>query len=154
MEINQLEQPENLQQDKKLELKYNCMQALLEELRKREIPPEIVTIINQGIAEIKAISGSNKAVRKQIAKSRYNILKLLEKELGLVPKNLYTSRWLAIGMAIFGVPLGVSFGSALANMSLMGIGLPIGMVIGMAIGASMDKKAQEEGRQLEVDISY
>lgn len=52
------------------------------------------------------------------------ILKLIEKELKLVPKNSYRNRWMAIGMSAFGVP----------------------------IGAGMDKKAFEEGRQLDMEI--
>jgi len=154
MEINQLKEPDKLKQNKKLEQKYSCMQALLAELRKQEIPAEIAKTINQEIAEIETISGSNKAVRKQIAQAQDNILKLIEKELCLVPKNLYRSRWLAIGMAVFGVPLGVSFGLALGNMGLMGIGLPLGMVLGMAIGANMDNKALAEGRQLDIEINF
>jgi len=34
------------------------------------------------------------------------------------------------------------------------IGLAIGMAIGMAIGTGMDKKALEEGRQIDLEIKY
>ncbi len=57
-------------------------------------------------------------------------------------------------MSVFGVPLGVVFGASFGNMGFIGIGLPIGMVIGMALGVSMDKKAFEEGRQLDLEIKY
>ncbi len=93
-------------------------------------------------------------MRKRIRKSQSNILKLIEKELKLVPKNLYRSRWMAIGMSAFGIPLGVAFGTSLWNMGLLGIGIPIGMVIGMAIGSGMDKKAFEESRQLDLEMKY
>ncbi|MDQ1162310.1 hypothetical protein QE422_002678 [Chryseobacterium sp. SORGH_AS 447] len=39
-------------------------------------------------------------------------------------------------------------------MGFIGIGLPIGMSIGIAVGTLMDKKAQTEGRQLDVEIKY
>ena len=83
-----------------------------------------------------------------------DILKLIEKELKLVPKNLYRDRWLAIGMAGFGLPFGVAFGAAFGNMAFIGIGIPIGLAIGIAIGSGMDKKALDEGKQLDVEIKY
>ena len=55
-------------------------------------------------------------------------------------------------MAAFGLPIGAGFGASLQNMAFLGIGLPIGMAIGMAIGTGMDKKAFEEGRQLDLEI--
>ncbi len=118
------------------------------------MPSEIVNLINQNIDEINSFSGSNKDLQKQIRKSQSNILKLIEKELKLVPKNLYRTRWMVIGMTVFGVPLGMAFGASLDNMAFLGIGIPIGMVIGMAIGAGMDKKAFEEGRQIDLEIKY
>ena len=69
-------------------------------------------------------------------------------------KNHYRNTWLALGMAAFGIPLGVAFGTSSGNMGLIGIGLPIGMVIGMAVGSGMDKKAVESGRQLDLEIKY
>jgi hypothetical protein len=39
-------------------------------------------------------------------------------------------------------------------MAFMGIGMPIGIPIGLAIGSGLDKKAAEEGRQLDVEISF
>lgn len=154
MDIKELFINPNIGQDKKLKNKYVYFEKLIDELKKREMPSEIVNSINQNIEDINSFSGSNKDLRKQICKSQSNILKLLEKELKLVPKNLYRTRWMAIGMSVFGVPLGMAFGASLDNMAFLGIGIPIGMVIGMAIGAGMDKKAFEEGRQIDLDIKY
>lgn len=61
---------------------------------------------------------------------------------------------MALGMVVFGLPLGIAFGTILDNIGLLGIGLPIGMVIGLAVGTGMDKKAKEEGRQLNIEVSY
>ena len=83
----------------------------------------------------------------------FRILKLIEKEQKLVPKNIYRNRWLAIGMSAFGIPFRVAFGISLGNMAFLAIGLPLGMAIGIAIGAGMDKKAFEEGRQLDLEIT-
>lgn len=154
MKFKDLLRSENIEQDKKLNKKFSEFEILLLELEKREIPQEIIKLINQRIDDINLFEGSNKDLLKIIKKILVEIFKLLEKELNLVPKNLYRARWMAIGMAVFGVPLGVSFSASLDNMAFIGIGLPLGMVIGMAIGASMDKKALEEGRQLDIEYNY
>jgi hypothetical protein len=154
MEIKPLGQRSNIEQEKKLKNKYLSFEKLLSELSKKEVPSEIVAAINRYTEEVNSFSGSNKELRKRIGKSHYAILKLIEKELKLVPKNLYRSRWTAIGMTVFGIPLGLPFAASIGNMGLLGIGIPIGMVIGMAIGAGMDKKALKEGRQLDLDIKY
>jgi hypothetical protein len=124
----------------------------LNELRKRELPVEMVSAINQEVEVINAVSDTGKGFRKMVRDKQSHILKMLEKELKLVPKNYYRNMWLAIGMAVFGLPLGVVFGASLGNMAFIGIGLPIGMVIGMGVGAEMDKKAFREGRQLDIEI--
>ncbi len=154
MEITELEKRQNIEQNKKLMSSYTSFWKMISELKKKEIPSEIVNSINQFIKDINSFSGSNKDLLKQMRKSRISILKLIEKELKIVPKNLYRNRWLAIGISGFGVPFGVAFGVVLGNMAFLGIGLPIGLGIGMAIGAEMDKKALKEGRQLDLEISY
>ena len=55
-------------------------------------------------------------------------------------------------MTTFGLPIGAALGLSLGNMAFLGIGLPVGMSIGLGIGASMDKKAFEEGRQLDIEL--
>ena len=154
MEITALNKRADNEQDKKLKKGYAVFENLIDELKKKKLPPEILNSINQNIEELNSFSGSNKDLRKRILKSQSNILKLIEKELKLVPKNYYRNRWLAIGMSAFGIPFGVAFGASLDNMAFLGIGIPIGMAIGMAIGAGMDKKAFEEGRQLNLEIQY
>jgi len=154
MEIKELTRRPSIEQDKRLKKSYAIFENLIDELKKKKIPGEILNSINQDIEEINSFSGSNKDLRKRISKSQSNILKLIEKELKLVPKNFYRNRWLAIGMSAFGIPLGVAFGASLGNMAFLGIGIPIGMVIGMAVGDGMDKKAFEEGRQLNLEIPY
>ena len=57
-------------------------------------------------------------------------------------------------MSAFGIPIGVAFGSSVGNMGLLAIGMPIGMGIGIAVGAHMDKKAADQGRQLDLEIKY
>ena len=154
MEIKELNKRPNIEQNIKLNRKFLQFEKLISELKTKEIPNEIVRSVNNNIEEINSFSNSEKELRKKIKKAQSRVLKLIEKELKLVTKNHYRNTWLAIGMAAFGIPLGVAFGTSLGNMGYIGIGIPIGMVIGMAVGTGMDKKALEEGRQLDLEIKY
>lgn len=154
MEIKELKKRPSIDQNKKLISAYAQFDQLLTELKKKELPEEIIKSINNGIDQINSVSESENELRKQIRKTQSVILKLIEKELKLVTKNHYRNTWLALGMAAFGIPLGVAFGTSSGNMGLIGIGLPIGMVIGMAVGSDMDKKAVKSGRQLDLEIKH
>ena len=150
MEIKELKKRPNFDQNTKLISAYAQFDKLLTELKKKKLPEEIVNSINNGIDQLNSVSESEKELRKQIRVSQSSILKLIEKELKIVTKNHFRNTWLAVGMAVFGIPLGVAFGASLGNMAFLGIGLPIGMAIGIAVGSGMDKKAAEEGRQLDL----
>lgn len=152
MEIKGLEKKPEIEKNQKLISAYSQFETLLTELRKKSLPDDMVSSINRGVDRINAISVSEKELRKQIKITQSSILKLLEKSLKLVTKNHYRNTWLALGMVLFGIPLGMAFGIIMDNIGLLGIGLPIGMVIGMVVGAGMDKKANEERRQLDIEI--
>lgn len=153
MKIHEINQKTDIEQNVKLQAAYVQIEKLLSELHKRDLPDEVAVAINQEIEAINTSSFSAGDLRKTIKNKQTKILKLLEKEVKLVPINYYRNLWFGFGMAILGLPLGVVFGLSLGNMAYLGIGLPIGMVIGMAIGEGMDKKAIEEGRQLDIKIS-
>ena len=55
-------------------------------------------------------------------------------------------------MSVFGLPIGAALGLSFGNMGLIGIGLPLGGCVGIFVGSQMDKKAFEEGRQLDIEI--
>lgn len=154
MEIKELKKRPNFDQNTKLINAYAQFDKLLTELEKKKLPEEIVNSINNGIDQLNSVSESEKELRKQIRVSQSSILKLIEKELKIVTKNHFRNTWLAVGMTVFGIPLGVAFGASLGNMAFLGIGLPIGMAIGIAVGSGKDKKAFEEGRQIDLEIKY
>jgi len=131
---------------------FDSFVKLLAELRQRSIPEEQVASINKDIGELNAMGDSDKRWYKELKKVRYRIVHRVHKELNLVPKNFYRDQWMALGMTVFGLPLGLIFSFAIGNMAFLAIGLPIGMPIGMAIGANKDQQAAEEGRQLDVVI--
>lgn len=134
--------------------KADVFEKLLAEMKSRNLPDSIIESTNQEIVLIEASSSDEKIFAKQLKKSQTLILKVLEKELKIVPKNYYRSIYMSLGMAGFGIPLGVAFGLALGNLGLLGIGLPIGLAIGIGIGTAKDNKAKASGDQLDVDIIH
>ncbi|HSQ45887.1 MAG TPA: hypothetical protein VLM44_03100 [Lutibacter sp.] len=152
MKIIELNQKPDI--DKNVKLKEACLQfeKLLIELRKKELPDSLVVSFNKDIQELNSTSSSGDELRKLVKDKQTRIIKVLEKDLKLVPKNYYRNLWLALGMGAFGIPLGVAFGASFGNMAFLGIGIPIGLAIGIAVGTAMDKKAFEEGRQLDMEV--
>lgn len=152
--ITELKPRPELQSNAKLQALYLQLGSIVSELNKRELPEEMQLYLSSEINELNGFAGSDKMIRKLIRKKQGAILARLEKELKLVTKNHYRNTWMALGIAAFGVPFGVAIGSALGNMAFLGIGLGLGLPIGLAIGTGMDKKAADEGRQLDVEIRY
>lgn len=147
-ELNHRPDDENL----KLNEIFSQFRQLLAELENRELPDEIVTSINNDIDEINSITVIGNELQKEIERRLQRIIKLLEKNLKLVPKNYHRNLWMILGIAVFGIPIGVIFGASLDNMAYLAIGLPIGLVIGIGVGAVMDQKALKKGRQLDIEI--
>jgi len=154
MELSQFLKPTFISSTSKLSKKADVFERLLEEMKSRNLPNSIIESTNQEILLIGAASSNEKTFAKQLKKSQTLILKLLEKELKIVPKNYYRTIYMSLGMAAFGIPLGVAFGLTLGNLGLLGIGLPIGLAMGIAIGTAKDNKAKASGNQLEVEIIY
>ncbi len=152
MDIEELIRRDVSPEDTKLYALYKSYDALMTELSRKELPGEVVGFINTQVAELNAYGESDRSYRKKLRGKMWKILRLLEKTLKIVPRNYYRQTWFVLGMSVFGVPLGVVFGSAFDNMGFIGLGLPIGMVIGMSIGASLDRKAAGEGRQLDFEM--
>lgn len=154
MKINEIIQKPDIEKNVKLKEAYIQFEKLLFELRKKNLPVGLVISINKDIEELNSTFSSGEVMRKKIKKIQTKIINLLEKEIKLVPKNYYSNLWLTLGMAAFGIPIGVALGASIGNMAFIGIGLPIGLAVGIAVGSEMDKKALKEGRQLDMEIKY
>lgn len=151
MEIIKLNKRQNFADDKKLNRTYIGFETLINELKPKKLPDNIVSSINQHIEEINTTSFADKKLRRLIEKKQGKIRTLVEKELKIVPKGYYLSIGIAVGVAI-GMMIGTAIGLSLDNIALMATGIPLGVGVGLAIGARMDKKAFEEGRQLNLEI--
>lgn len=154
MNIIELKERQNISDNIKLNRIYVQFGELLKELSKKDLPQKIIESINLDIEELNSTSLTSNDFIKLTKQKQTKIIKVIEKELKIVPKNYYRNIWLALGMSAFGLPIGVAFGLSVGNIGLLAIGLPIGMAIGMAVGSRMDKKAFEESRQLNIEIKY
>ncbi|PCI34913.1 MAG: hypothetical protein COB60_05180 [Flavobacteriaceae bacterium] len=150
MKLQQLNIQTNSLQNEGLIKETNKMNALIAALEAKEVPETIISTINTQIDALNALTSTEKKIRKSFHNTHCTILKSLEKELKYVSKNHYRNLWMALGMSVFGLPLGVAFSAAIGNYGFIGIGLPIGMVIGMAYGTKLDKKAEADGLQLNI----
>jgi hypothetical protein len=149
MPVSQLTLLPSNEENPKIAKASNNLSTLISAIDQKSIPPIQEQKINEIISGVNNFSGPDSQLVKQIKAAQTAILKILEQDLKIVSKNHYQMQWLALGIAVFGIPMGVAFGAALGNMGFLGIGLPIGMAIGIAVGTSKDKQAQGEGKQLD-----
>ena len=136
----------------KTKLAYGQFERLIVEIKKKKLPEEIELVINRHITHLNTVSDADKKLRNEIRKEQSKIVGLLAQKLKIVPKNYFKKTWFVLGMTVFGLPIGAALGVSLRNMAFLGIGLPVGMSIGLAMGSNMDKKAKEEGRQLDIEL--
>jgi len=138
--------------NEKLIRSYTQFSQLLNELRKKDLSPELVLFINESIAALNLSTAEETQLIKLLKQKEIAILKQAEKLHNIVLKNYNRNLWMLFGMSGIGLPLGVAFGLSMGNIGLLGIGFLPGMAIGLAIGISLDKKALKEGRQLDFEI--
>jgi len=132
---------------------YMQLNQFLVELNKKKIPDNIISQVNKEVEELNNTTDSN-SLQKLVKQKQSILVRLLEKELKMVPINYYRNLWIALGMTAFGIPLGVAFGAILGNFALFALGVPIGLAIGIGVGTQLDKKALKEGRQLAVEMKH
>lgn len=109
-----------------------------------------ISLINKDIEEINSYEGKLKKYRNKLIVKNHNILELVRKNHGYVHEKYYQNQWMAIGMSTFGISFGVVFGMLFDNIGLLGMGLPFGMLLGIVIGKEKDKKAKQEGKQINI----
>jgi len=152
MKILELNNREEITSNQKLGDIFNQFNTFIRELNDRNLPEDTTSLINTDIEELNSTAILGNSFKRLILRKQAKISKLVENRHKIVPKNYYRNLWLVLGMTAFGLPLGVAFGAIIHNMGLLTLGLPIGMAIGIAIGSGMDKKAFEEGRQLNIEL--
>lgn len=152
--MKKLIERQHILQNTKVLSRYHQLGELLKALEKRELSTDIIDFIDQHIELLNSVSEAEKYFAKAIKEKENEILKHIQKKINIVPKNHYRKQWLTLGIGAFGLPIGVVLGSGSGNMGLLGAGIPIGVGIGIVVGSSMDKKAFNEGRQLDFEAKH
>ena len=137
----------------KVAKRYTYFVDLINALNKKELTASFEEVTNKEIAVLNEVADDDPSLKKQINKLRSTISTRMMKELKYVPKGYYKIIWMSVGMSAFGLPFGVMFSVVLDSFAFIALGFPLGIPIGMAIGAGMDKKAAQEGRQLDISIN-
>ena len=142
---------QELASDKKYNRSLSKLSSLIEAINQKNVPQSFSDLSNQKILELDRLTGPVRKHRKALDQTYQDLMTRARKELNLVTKNYYQNLWMALGLSVFGVPMGIGLSFALrGDISLMGAFLAMGLPIGLAIGAGMDKKAAKEGRQLDI----
>lgn len=97
--------------------RYSQFNALIAELRKRNLPKNLSDSINLIVAELNASSLDEKNFGKLVKKHQMYLLKILEKEAKLVTKNHYRNLWMLLGFTAIGIPVGILYGNLIGNMA-------------------------------------
>ncbi|MAZ29540.1 MAG: hypothetical protein CL868_21000 [Cytophagaceae bacterium] len=158
-----------LPKNSKLNNQIKQFNTLVAELNKKKIPQKFIDFFNVKVHDLNTLP-VNKALRKKIKTTETIILKIVAKECELYVKHHNRNIWLALGMTAFGLPIGAAFGIifgaamgvARDDMSKFALGLPIGLgagmgigiALGIAIGGHKDKKVEQQGKQLDIEIKY
>lgn len=154
--MNRLQRPDTnkIPITKKNQRNIDTLQRLIAALEKKELSENFVEFVNTKVDEVNSFEGKDFDRRKLIRKNNNSIIQKAKSELGLFPKNHFMGLWMSLGMAAFGLPIGLLFSWAFDSMAYIGLGLPIGLSFGMAIGMGIDKTKEKEGKQFDFKLSY
>lgn len=130
------------------------MNNFLDLLKDKKINKEVISRFNEKLDRLNNVQGDEKRLKKELRKTQSEMLQILMKEEKLVCKSYYRNTWMMLGMGAIGVPIGTAIGVSSGNMGLIGMGLPLGMAIGVVAGLRLDKKAKDNGNQLDIEIKY
>ncbi|MFI2742164.1 hypothetical protein ACG2LH_05455 [Zhouia sp. PK063] len=131
---------------------YNQFVTLLDELESHKLSTKTLQNIQKQVNKLNSMVCNEQLWDKQLKISYRKIIKLVKKDIDLVPKNYYLQHFVAIGLSAIGIPVGVLIGFLLNNMILISLGVPFGLAIGAAIGKHLDKKAFKQHKQLSIDL--
>jgi len=137
--------------DLKLRTAINNFTVLIDEIKVKAIPEEVCYKINSQIDFMNTLVNSDESkIKKKLEITYHKILLILRRDLGIVPENYYRNLYLALGMSVFGLPIGALIAFLSGNYSFLAIGMLFGLSIGVLVGAKKDKIADEENKVIKV----
>lgn len=152
--ITPLKRREDLSGQPELNVIYRQFGALIYELDTKSLSEDTILFINNRVEKINATPGSGSMLKKLLLKKQARIIRLVKKNDHIVVKDYYRNLWLVLGMVVFGIPIGAAMGGSSGNVGMLALGLPIGLAIGLAVGSEKDKKAFQDGRQLNTAVQH
>ncbi|MEL6804098.1 MAG: hypothetical protein AAFO91_09985, partial [Bacteroidota bacterium] len=136
--LQTLQRPAFIENDKGFNKQFTRLETILEDLNSRSIASTTSDSINAQIEEINQHTGNKASYKKAFGSGSREITTLLQKAEGLTPKAYYQTLWMSLGMAAFGLPIGLLIALSVDNWGLLAIGLPIGSAVGVILGMSFD----------------
>lgn len=100
MNILVLKNREDILNDDKLNRIYLQFSELLNELKKKELNQDICQLINESVDTLNLSTLNGSQLTKLLKQKQTAILKQVEKEHKIVPKNYYRNLWMALGMSV------------------------------------------------------
>lgn len=152
MKIINLPDDRSTDSDPKVQKLVSKLITVIEELNKKEMPDDTIHLLNAKLETLLNIAPQNGGYVKAIKSTMHQMLETVREKHQIITKNYYRNYWMPLGMCIFGVPIGCSFGLMADNMALMGTMLPVGLVLGMAYGSYLDKQAIAANRVIDLEI--
>ncbi|MDO6390620.1 hypothetical protein Q4E40_10820 [Pontibacter sp. BT731] len=149
--IPKLQLREGIAQSETLAEEFDRMQKLIDALNSKAIPEGIAAAIMQQLEPLNRLEIPAPQHAAKLKETRGAILKLVEKQLKLVPQKHHQKLWMALGISALGIPFGIVFALTLKNFAFLGLGMPIGIGMGIAVGTKLDEQAKAEGRQLDLE---
>lgn len=125
---------------------------LLNQLQTKELTSSFIDFVDEEINKLNQSELIAKKYFRMMESSRRRIINKMVQDLKLYPKQYHQNMWLALGMSVFGIPIGMLMSIVLDSMAFIGIGLPLGLSIGIFVGQAKDKKAKSEGKQIDTQI--
>ncbi|MFY1046135.1 hypothetical protein [Chryseobacterium sp. GP-SGM7] len=154
MEINQLNLKFDQVNNPKLSDLYFQLQDILKKLNQKKLPSETVDYINIQVEKINSSNLNDKPLLNLLKERQHYIVKYVENNHKIFPKNYHRNMWVGLGALVFGLPIGLLLAYIFNNARFFALGLITGAGIGTLAGISMDKKVLREGRQLTIELKF
>ena len=90
-------------------------------------------------------------LKRQLEITHHRILYILRRDVGIIPENYYRNLYLALGMSVFGLPLGALLASLLGNSSYLIFGMLFSLAAGIAFGSRKDQIADKENKVIRLE---
>lgn len=141
--MKELTAKEVYHKNEKLSQKVDKLNAALQDLEHKNLPPALHTQIKEEIEALNAFAGTPEEHLAQMKSASSRIAKLLQEELGLYKKGHYQRQG-----ATFGLMLGVL--AWLLNFVSFGVGPLWGLMLGILVGSAKDNQLKKEDKMIDL----